>query len=241
MKRASIAVTALLVLGLSGCSVIHSAEGITIYQMETEQGEEFYADVSITPGRLSDDTKRSLAVGEPLSEYEVELSNGTFYGFQSSENLEPKNYAYTYGTLTEIAEAHHLDLLASKFAVYPEGEKNLIVIYDSSSSQTVSIMGVDPEIGKDYWIETMDIYFSCGGHTDHSRFTLTGITDEADYVTYEICDGEEAHIMYDLSIGKGIVFVRTDGAVYRWELEGVGSMDDFYEFADSIDWIKGAE
>lgn len=47
--------------------------------------------------------------------------------------------------------------------------------------------------------------------------------------------------MYDLSKKKGAVFVRMDGAFYVWELGGIKVLDDLYEFADSIHWVKSAK
>ncbi len=73
-----------------------------------------------------------------------------------------------------------------------------------------------------------------------ARYSLRDITDEADHVTYEIAEGEQAHLLYDMSKKKGAVFVRLDGAFYVWELEGIKELGDLYEFADSIHWVKSS-
>lgn len=245
MKRTGIVAMLLLLIScLSGCSWkdIYSAEGISIYRVETEQGKELYADMSIYPAKLSDDTKESLTTSEPIVEYEVELSDGISYGYQGMENEKPHAYAYTYATLSDIADSHQLDLLASDIAIYPEGNQNFMLLYDNGSrTRTVSIWGVNPRLEKDYQVSYMHIYLCFGPETDRARYSLQDITDEANYVTYEISNGEQAHLMYDLSIGKGVIFVRMDGAFYVWELEGIKNLDDLYEFADSIHWIKRSE
>lgn len=245
MKKLGIVLIILFLIScLSGCSqkAIYSSEGLTIYRVETDQGQELYADMSIYPAKLSDDTKEFLTSGEPFVEYEVELSDGSFYGYQGMENEEAHAYAYTYGTLSDIADSHHLNLLATEMATYPEGDRNFILIYDNNSrTRNVSIWGVKPKLEKNYQISYMNIYLCFGPETDRARYSLQNITDEANYETYKFVNGEQAHLMYDLSIGKGVVFVRMEGAFYVWELEGIDSQDDLYEFADSIHWIKNVE
>lgn len=245
MKRAGIVImTLLLMSGLSGCSqkTVYSDEGLTIYQVETDQGKELYADMSISPAELSDDTYESLTASEPVVEYEVELSDGSVYGHQGMENEEAHAYAYTYGTLSDISASHHLDLLTSDMTIYPESNRNFILIYDNNSrTRNVSIFGVKPEIEKDYQISYMQIYLCYGPETDRARYSLQNITEEACQETYEIIDGEQAHLMYDLSVGKGVIFVRMEGAFYVWGLEGIEKQDDLYEFADSICWIEDVD
>lgn len=231
----------LLTSCLTGCSqkAIHSTEGLTIYRVETEQGKELYADMSIYPSKLSDDTKKSLTSSEPFVKYEVELSDGLSYGYQGMENEDAHTYAYTYGTLDDISDSHHLNLLATDMAIYPEGNRNFILIYDNNSrTRNVSIWGVKPKLEKDYQVSYMNIYLCFGPETDRARYSLQNITDEANYETYEIVNGDQAYLMYDLSIGKGVIFVRQEGAFYVWELEGIESRDDLYEFANSIHWIE---
>lgn len=245
MKRAGIIVIALLLIScLSGCSqkAIYSAEGLTIYRVETEEGKELYADMSIFPAQPSEATKKSLTAGEPIIAGTVTLSDGDSYGYQGMENEEPKAYLYTYESPGDIADALCLDILASDMAIYPESDQNFVLIYDNAArSRTVSIHGVDPKLGKDYSISYMNIYLCFGPQTDRARYSLRNITDEADYVTYEIAEGEQAYLLYDLSKKTGAVFVRMDGAFYVWELEEIKNLDDLYEFADSIHWVKSSD
>lgn len=233
--------TLFLIFCLPGCSqkAIYSAEGLTIYRVETEEGKELYADMSIFPAQLPKATKESLMAGEPHTADTVTLSDGDSYGYQGMENEEPHVYLYTYGSVEDIAEALCLDILASGKAVYPESDKNFALLYNNDGrSRTVSIYGVDPKPWKDYYISYMNIYMCFGPQTDRARYSLQNITDEADYVTYEITGGEQAHLMYDLSKKKGVVFVRMEGAFYVWELQGIEVLDDLYGFADSLQWVK---
>lgn len=232
-----------LLLCLSGCSqkAIYSAEGLTIYRLETEEGKELYANMSIFPIQLSEDTKESLTAGEPVTEYTVTLSDGGSYGFQGMENEEPQIYGYTCGSPGDIADTLYMDILASDLAIYPESNHNFVLMYDSHArARTVSIHGAAPKLEKDYSISYMNIYICFGPATDRARYSLRGITDEADHVTYEIAEGEQAHLLYDMSKKKGAVFVRLDGAFYVWELEGIKELGHLYEFADSIHWVKSS-
>ena len=243
MKRARIILTTLfLTFSLSGCSWqdIYSAEGISIYRVETESGKEIYAEMSILPVQLQEETEEYLTASEPITEYEVQLSDGISYGYYGMENEEPQAYAYTFGSLEEISDALSLDLLASNLLIYPESDKNFFLLYNTAGNRTVSIQGVKAKLEKDYQITYMDIYLCFGPETDHARYSLQNITDEADHMLYEVAGGEEAYLLYDLSVEKGTVFVRMDGAFYVWELKGIKDLEDLYEFADSIQWIKKA-
>lgn len=242
MKKVRMILMALfLIFSLSGCSWkdIYSAEGISIYRAETEEGKELYAEMSIVPIPMPEEAKEFLTASEPVAEYEVQLSDGTSYGYHGMENEETQVYAYTYGSLGEIADSLHLKLLASDMVIYPESDKNFLLLYNTAGNRTVSIQGVKAKLEKDYQITYMDIYMCFGPQTDRTRYSLQNISDEAEHVIYEIAEGEEAHLLYDLSVGTGTVFVRMDGAFYVWELEGIRSLEDLYEFADSIHWVDG--
>ena len=80
--------TLFLIFCLPGCSqkAIYSAEGLTIYRVETEEGKELYADMSIFPAQLPKATKESLMAGEPHTADTVTLSDGDSYGYQGMEN-----------------------------------------------------------------------------------------------------------------------------------------------------------
>ena len=241
MKKAKIILATLFVtFSLSGCAWqdIYSAKGISIYRAETESGKEIYAEMSILPAQLAEEAEEYLTASEPFSEYEVQLSDGTSYGYQGMENEEPQVYAYTYGTLEEISEVLHVDLLASDMMIYPVSDKNFLLLYNTVGNRTVSIQGVKAKLEKDYEVTYMDIYLCFGPETDRTRYSLQNITDEADHVIYEIAEGEEAHLLYDLSVKKGAVLVRMDGAFYVWELKGIKKLEELYEFADSIHWVN---
>ncbi len=256
MKKTGIIVmTLFLIFGLSGCSettpeetfagmetihqdegmeAIYSTDGMAIYRVETEYGKELWADMSIAPAQLSGDAKEFLITGESASTYGVPVFEGTEY--QGMENV----YVYTYGALDDIAADLHLDILASDMSTYPESDRNFTLKYDDDTeNQVISIEENYHKFEKDYYISYMNIYLCFGSEKGRGRCSLENITDEADYVTYEIAEGEQAYILYDLSVGKATVFVRVDGAFYEWNLERIKDLDDLYDFADSIHWIKG--
>lgn len=258
MKRTKIVImTLFLIFCLSGCSettpeemfagmetvhqdegmeVIYSTEGMAIYRVETEYGKELWADMSIVPAQLSEDAKEFLVTGESASTYGVPVFKGTEY--QGMENV----YVYTYGALSDIADSLHLDILASDLSVYPESEKNFTLKYtDDTQNRTISIEEAYPKFDKDYYISYMNIYLCFGPEKDRGRCSLENITDEADYIKYEIAEGEQAYILYDLSLENATVFVWMDGAFYEWNLAGVNDMDDLYDFADSIHWVTSSD
>lgn len=224
MKRTKIVImTLFLIFCLSGCSettpeemfagmetvhqdegmeVIYSTEGMAIYRVETEYGKELWADMSIVPAQLSEDAKEFLVTGESASTYGVPVFKGTEY--QGMENV----YVYTYGALSDIADSLHLDILASDLSVYPESEKNFTLKYtDDTQNRTISIEEAYPKFDKDYYISYMNIYLCFGPEKDRGRCSLENITDEADYIKYEIAEGEQAYILYDLSLENATVFV----------------------------------
>ncbi len=257
MKRTKIVImTLFLIFCLSGCSettpeemfagmetvhqdegmeVIYSTEGMAIYRVETEYGKELWADMSIVPAQLSEDAKEFLVTGESASTYGVPVFKGTEY--QGMENV----YVYTYGALSDIADSLHLDILASDMSTYPENDMNFILKYDGTGNQTISIEENYHNFGKDYYISYMNIYLCFGTEQGRGRCSLENITDEADYIKYEIAEGEQAYILYDLSLENATVFVWMDGAFYEWNLAGVNDMDDLYDFADSIHWVTSSD
>lgn len=241
-KAKTIAIVMLLCFLLSGCSckVIYTAEGMTIYLLEQEQGKEAYADMSIFPIKMPEGVKESLTAGEPLREYEVQLSDGTYTGFLEAENAKPCRYPWLYKSISEIADVLHMDILVSDMTIYPESNRNILLVY-SDRERTVSIRGVRPKLERDYKISDMYIYLCFGPQTDHVRYSLREITEEVQYEAYEIAGGEKAHLLYDLAVKKAVIIVRKEGAYYEWELEGITDLDDLYEFADSIQWVKSSD
>lgn len=184
---------------------------MTVYLLNQDQEKELYTEISVSP-----------------------------VGFSVSENLESHCYPWVYGSMADIADSLHQDLLVSDLAVYPESDKNFLLLYDDDAKErNISIRGVCPELGKNYRISGMYIYLYFGSATGRVRPTLREITEEAKHETYEIAGGEQAHFLYDLTVGKAEIFVRKEGAYYEWQLDGIESLDDLYEFADSIYWIKG--
>lgn len=245
MKRVRSVVIALVLISfLSGCAykVIYSGEGMTVYLLDQDQGKEAYTEMSISPIKMSEELKESLTVNEPLKEYEVQLSNGEYFGFTGSESVDPHYYPLVYGSLNDIVDSLHLDLLVSDLAVYPKSDKNFLLLYDGDARErNISILGVCPELEKNYQISGVHIYLYFGSVTGHVRPTLREITEEIQYETYEVAGGEQAHFLYDLTVGKAEIFVRKEGAYYEWELEGITNLDDLYEFADSIHWVKSSD
>lgn len=241
MKKAKFAAAALfLFLALSGCAYkeIYSAEGMSVYLIKGDQGKELYTEVSVYPVGISEELRASLTANESLGEYEVQLSNGEYFGFSVAENLESHYHPWVYGTLSDIADSLNMDLLVSDLAVYPQSDRNFLLLYDDDARErNISILGVCPELEKNYQISGVNTYLYFGSGTGHVRPTLREVTKEAKHETYEVAGGEQAHLLYDLTVGKAEIFVRRQGAYYAWELEGIESLDDLYEFADSLHWI----
>lgn len=242
MKKINIIVTILLLIFLmTGCSSkkIYSNEGMDVYILDKEQEKELYVDTRVSAIQMSEDAREILTEGDPLSEYHVQLSDGRSVEFIGAENAEPSRYACLYQSMSDMATALHMNILACSMAIYPESDRNLLLLYNSREA-TATVSSAHPSIGKNYQISDMKIYL-CFGTDDHYRSTLSGITDEINHEIYQLNIGEEAHLLYDLSVGKAMVIVRTTGAYYAWKLENVSSEADLYEFADSLCWIESSD
>jgi DNA-binding transcriptional regulator LsrR (DeoR family) len=89
MKRAVITLTVFVtVVCLFGCSrkEVYSAEEMTIYRMETEtEGKQFYVEMTVPPVQMSEETKEFLLSVEPVTDYTIQLSDGTHYGYHGME------------------------------------------------------------------------------------------------------------------------------------------------------------
>ncbi len=241
MKRAVITLTVFVTVAcLFGCSrkEVYSAEEMTIYRMETEtEGKQFYVEMTVPPVQMSEETKEFLLSVNPVTDYTIQLSDGTHYGYHGMEGDDPFLYPHYFGSLDEMADSLCLDILTSDMAEYPESDKNFLAGYDTHSG-TIRVMGVIPDIGKNYYILHREICLCFEPYV--IRYSFYQITDEAEHEIYEIVGGEQAHLFYDLSKKKGTVLIRLDGAYYMWELAGIKTVDDLYEFADSLYWMKGS-
>lgn len=224
---------------LSGCSSskrVYSSSFLTIDFIDQDGEKELYAQMSISPVEISEEVKAALTAVDPVTEYKIELSDGESHGYYGMEHTDPHLYPWVYESVGEIAEVLHRDLLTSEMALYPENEKNFLLVYNANGP-TISIDGVIPKLEKNYKILHTNSYL-CLFKTDRARCSLRNITDEAKHELYEIDSRTEAHLLYDLTVGKATIFVQVEGAYYVWELEGITTLDDLHEFADSLYWEK---
>ena len=105
-----------------------------------------------------------------------------------------------------------LNIISSDLANYPESDNNLLLVYSKSpSTQRISIQSIIPKMEKNYYITDMNIYLCLGSAEGSATYVFEPITKEAKHKVYKIHGGEKAHLLYDLSIEQGIVFVRICG------------------------------
>lgn len=221
----------------NGGNIVYSQDGILISHWEKGQSNSFYTYIVIPPVEMSKESEKILTTGEPVSEYSVQLSDGNIYSHQNQGDVfsETDAWIHTYGSLQDIADSLQLNIIASDLANYPESDNNLLLVYSKSpSTQRISIQSIIPKMEKNYYITDMNIYLCLGSAEGSATYVFEPITKEAKHKVYKIHGGEKAHLLYDLSIEQGIVFVRMDGAYYMWELQGIKKIEDLYEFADSL-------
>nr|WP_317362727.1 hypothetical protein [uncultured Blautia sp.] len=221
----------------NGGNIVYAKDGILISHFEQGQSNSFYTYIDISPVEMSKESEKILTIGEPVSEYSVQLSDGKVYSHQNQGVVLPETNAWihTYGSLQDIAESLQLNIVSSDLANYPESDNNLLLVYSKSpSSQRISIQSIIPKMEKNYSITDMDSYLCFGSAEDIATHVFTHITKEAKHKVYKIHGGEKAHLLYDLSTEQGVIFVRMDGAYYMWELQGIKKIEDLYEFADSL-------
>lgn len=221
----------------NGGNIVYAQDGILISHWERGQSNSFYTYIDISPVEMSKESEKILTIGEPVSEYSVQLSDGKVYSHQDQGVVLPETNAWihTYGSLQDIADSLQLNIVSSDLANYPESDNNLLLVYSKSpSSQRISIQSIIPKMEKDYSITDMDSYLCFGSAEGIATHVFTHITKEAKHKVYKIHGGEKAHLLYDLSTEQGVIFVRMDGAYYMWELQGIKKIEDLYEFADSL-------
>ena len=221
----------------NGGNIVYSQDGILISHWEKGQSNSFYTYIVIPPVEMSKESEKILTTGEPVSEYSDQLSDGNIYSHQNQGDVfsETDAWIHTYGSLQDIADSLQLNIIASDLANYPERDNNLLLVYSKSpSTQRISIQSIIPKMEKNYYITDMNIYLCLGSAEGSATYVFEPITKEAKHKVYKIHGGEKAHLLYDLSIEQGIVFVRMDGAYYMWELQGIKKIEDLYEFADSL-------
>lgn len=221
----------------NGGNIVYAKDGILISHFEQGQSNSFYTYIDISPVEMSKESEKILTIGEPISEYSVQLSDGMVYSHQDQGVVfsETNAWIHTYGSLQDIAESLQLNIVSSDLVNYPESDNNLLLIYSKgSSSQRISIQSIIPKMEKDYSITDMNSYLCFGSEEVIATHVFTHITKETKHEVYKIQGGEKAHLLYDLSTEQGVIFVRMDGAYYIWELQGIKKIEDLYEFADSL-------
>lgn len=221
----------------NGGVITYAQDGIVIYSWEQEKENTFCANILIPPDEISKEAESILTAGEPVSEYSIQLSDGMTYSHQNQGTFVEGTdaWVHTYGSLQDIAEILSLDMLTSNLVNYPVSDNNLLLAYSKNSDfQRISIQSAMPKLEKGYSITDMNIYMCFGSDESSASFVFNHLTKEAEHEIYKIQGGEEAHILYDLSVKQGIIIVRMDGAYYMWELQGIKKVEDLYEFADSL-------
>lgn len=120
----------------NGGNIVYAKDGILISHFEQGQSNSFYTYIDISPVEMSKESEKILTIGEPVSEYSVQLSDGKVYSHQNQGVVLPETNAWihTYGSLQDIAESLQLNIVSSDLANYPESDNNLLLVYSKSPS-----------------------------------------------------------------------------------------------------------
>ena len=100
----------------NGGNIVYAKDGILISHFEQGQSNSFYTYIVIPPVEMTKESEKILTIGEAVSEYSVQLSDGKVYSHQDQGVVLPETNAWihTYGSLQDIAESLQLNIVSSE-------------------------------------------------------------------------------------------------------------------------------
>ena len=244
MKEAGRRIACLAVLGiaavLGGCSMekVYEDERMNAVVTESEDGiRELVVYIQVSPAELPEKAKAAVETGERVKEYEVQLSDGIYYGYSSSPDNGTGVYPRVFSSADEIREFLGMNLLTGEID-YPEGEDNFILFYDPLDP-SIMIHSASADLADGITVQ-WDAYLNFSGKNSQSGPGIAGVSEEVRHEEYTAPGGQRADIFFDGTSGQACICVLEQGSLYKWYLDGrPGEMEiqDVETFIDS--WKTG--
>lgn len=221
---------------LAGCSSkeVYSDDNI-IAQFETND-DRLDLDIrfrisSTTAPEISEQT---LSTFEPVHEYEVQLSDGTFYGYQDATlNKAGGIYVKTYSMLSEIEKDLNTDIISSSMVRYPEEGIHFSLHYDPVNSISIHSASAKTDSFDVLGETILQIEFE--GTYDYTTRVMMDISENIRHEELQTKTGDRVDVFVDETKGKAGVYLLSAGYIYSWQLDGIQSFADVKNFVNSLE------
>lgn len=229
------------VLLTGGCSIqkVYEDERMNAVITESEDGiSSLSVYIQVSSEELPGKAKAAVETGERVKEYEVQLSDGTYYGYSDgTADGSGGVYPHVFSSADEIREFLGMNLLTGE-TDYLEGEDNFVLFYDPLEP-SISITSASADLADGITVR-WDAYLNFSGKNSQSVPGISGVSEEVRREEYTAPGGQRADIFFDGVSGQACVCVLEPGILYKWYLDGKsGEMEiqDVKTFIDS--WETG--
>lgn len=229
------------VLLTGGCSIqkVYEDERMNAVITESEDGiGELGVYIQVSSAELPEKAKAAVETGKRVKEYEVQLSDGIYYGYSDgTADGTGGVYPRVFSSADEIREFLGMNLLTGEID-YPEGEDNFVLFYDPLDP-SIMIHSASADLADGITVQ-WDAYLNFSGKNSQSVPGLAGVSEGVRHEEYTAPGGQRADIFFDGTSGQACICVLEPGILYEWYLDerpGEMEIQDVETFIDS--WKTG--
>lgn len=230
------------ILMLAVCGVIAGCSAQRVYQdqqttaelVKTEQGGyELQLYIQVPPEKPSRDLEEALTQPEPVREYEIRLSDGTYYTYSDGTADGAGGVCpQVFSLPSELEETIGKKILYSEEILYPEQENNLLLLYDPVQSD-VTVTSAKMELS-DGTSVCGEAFMNLGEKNSRYHCLVQGVSEELCREEYPVPGGGTADVYLDDRNGTACICLVNGGCVTCWKLEGELNLQKVRGFVDSL-------
>lgn len=181
-----------------------------------------------------DISEQTLSTFESTHEYLIQLSDGTYYGYQDATlNEDCEIYTKSYSTLSEIEKDLNMNIISSNMIKYPEEGINFSLQYHPGDS--ISIKSASAKAETFNFLDEKILQIEFEGTDDYTTRVMMDISENIRHEELQTKSRDRVDVFVDETKGKAGVYLLSTGYIYSWLLDGIQSFDDVKNFVSSLE------
>lgn len=220
----------------AGATKIYADNHMNAVVRNEDEEKVLAVDVDLTSKApaLSEFSMDALTLDGTVKSYEVQLSDGTIYGYQDDTmDHGTETYAKVFKSMEELSDTLDRSLLQSNENVYPEGENNFLLIYDKTQDN-ITIHAAQVAAMENFKVKWDVLITFTSDKSSRNTFNIYDVTDRINHETYTSQNGLQTELFWDADTGKAGICVLEEGMCYTWELDGKVDEESVKAYADTI-------
>lgn len=221
---------------LIGCETqeIYHGNNITANIERSDNRLDLSVDFEVPTSTLPDNTMQTLLTFAPVTEYEITMSDGMIYNYNSDGVLDDGGTIYmkTYSSLSEIEKDLNLDIISSSEIIYPENENNFVLEYFPDSYIFINSASSKTKEG-----DASDIRFHINLKGINNKYgdTIADISENIRHEELKTKAGNRVDVFIDETKSKAGIYLLSTGYLYSWKLNNIQTFDDVKNFVNSLE------